>query len=212
VRIEEYRSATTGRVRGHATLRLAHPCCSTARCGPDGKSSRRTRLRLRGGSSPGDRRIPASDDPWANRPDIGARNAELLEVARFSSAHSVPSVRDTGASVQPGWYLAVVPASSGPVEFRRGLSDAKLIDSQGRLSAKAGELTRCPKLLTSIGLDEGPRGRDSQVGHGAESRRRIVRPARRRGSSALGRHAADHVEHIAVSGSRVERLADPAST
>jgi hypothetical protein len=40
------------------------------------------------------------------------------------------------------------------------LSEAKLIDSKGRILREAGELTVCPNVLTSISLDEGPRGRD----------------------------------------------------
>ena len=63
----------------------------------------------------------------------------------------------TGARVTG--YLASCQPSSGPVEFVV-LSDAKLIDSQGRLLREAGELTLCPNMLTSISLDEGPRGRD----------------------------------------------------
>ena len=56
-------------------------------------------------------------------------------------------------------YLASCQPSSGPVEFVV-LTDAKMIDSQGRLLREAGELTLCPNMLTSIALDEGPRGRD----------------------------------------------------
>jgi hypothetical protein len=40
------------------------------------------------------------------------------------------------------------------------LSEAKLIDSRGRVVREAGELVLCPNVLTSIALDEGPRGRD----------------------------------------------------
>jgi hypothetical protein len=42
------------------------------------------------------------------------------------------------------------------------LSDAKLIDSRGRVVRETGELTLCPNVMTSIALDEGPRGRDVQ--------------------------------------------------
>ena len=40
------------------------------------------------------------------------------------------------------------------------LSEAKLIDSRGRIVREQGEMTLCPNVLTSIALDEGPRGRD----------------------------------------------------
>ena len=72
-------------------------------------------------------------------------------------SHRVLLEYDTGAKVTG--YLASCQPSSGPVEFVV-LSDAKLIDSQGRLLREAGELTLCPNLLTMIALDEGPRGRD----------------------------------------------------
>ena len=40
------------------------------------------------------------------------------------------------------------------------LSDARLIDSKGRVLREAGELTVCPNILTSISLEEGPSGRE----------------------------------------------------
>ena len=64
---------------------------------------------------------------------------------------------DTGARVTG--YLASCQPSSGPVEFVV-LQEAKLIDSRGRVLRETGELTMCPNVLTSIALDEGPRGRD----------------------------------------------------
>jgi small nuclear ribonucleoprotein (snRNP)-like protein len=72
-------------------------------------------------------------------------------------SHRVAIEYDTGARVVG--YLASCQPSSGPVEFVV-LSDAKLIDSQGRMLREAGELMLCPNMLTSIALDEGPRGRD----------------------------------------------------
>jgi small nuclear ribonucleoprotein (snRNP)-like protein len=72
-------------------------------------------------------------------------------------SHRVSIEYDTGARVTG--YLASCQPASGPVEFVV-LSDAKLIDSQGRLLREAGELTLCPNMPTSISLDEGPRGRD----------------------------------------------------
>ena len=72
-------------------------------------------------------------------------------------SHRVALEYDTGARVTG--YLASCQPSSGPVEFIV-LSDAKLIDSHGRLLRETGELTMCPNMLTSIALDEGPRGRD----------------------------------------------------
>ncbi len=72
-------------------------------------------------------------------------------------SHRVAIEYDTGARVIG--YLASCQPSSGPVEFVV-LQDAKLIDSKGRILRESGELTLCPNLLTSIGLDEGPRGRE----------------------------------------------------
>ena len=80
----------------------------------------------------------------------------------YSNLHDLISHRvmieyDTGAKVSG--YLASCQPSSGPVEFVV-LSDAKLIDSRGRVLRETSELTLCPNILTSIALDEGPRGRD----------------------------------------------------
>ena len=72
-------------------------------------------------------------------------------------SHRVTIEYDTGARITG--YLASCQPSAGPVEFAI-LSEAKLIDSQGRLVREAGELAVCPNVLTSIALDEGPRGRD----------------------------------------------------
>jgi small nuclear ribonucleoprotein (snRNP)-like protein len=72
-------------------------------------------------------------------------------------SHRVSIEYDTGARVTG--YLASCQPSSGPVEFVV-LSDAKLIDSQCRVLRETGELTMCPNMLTSIAIDEGPRGRD----------------------------------------------------
>jgi hypothetical protein len=80
----------------------------------------------------------------------------------YSKIHDLMSHRvmieyDTGARVSG--YVASCQPSSGPVEFVV-LSDAKLFDSKGRIVREAAELTVCPNMLTSIALDEGPRGRD----------------------------------------------------
>jgi len=72
-------------------------------------------------------------------------------------SHRVTIEYDTGARITG--YLASCQPSSGPVEFAV-LSEAKLIDSKGRVLREAGELVVCPNVLTSISLDEGPRGRD----------------------------------------------------
>ena len=72
-------------------------------------------------------------------------------------SHRVMIEYDTGARVSG--YVASVQPTSGPVEFVV-LSDAKLVDSKGRVVREAKELTVCPNVLTSIALDEGPRGRD----------------------------------------------------
>ena len=72
-------------------------------------------------------------------------------------SHRVSIEYDTGARVTG--YLSSCQPSSGPVELVV-LSDAKLIDSQGRVLRETGELTMCPNMLTSIAIDEGPRGRD----------------------------------------------------
>ena len=72
-------------------------------------------------------------------------------------SHRVVIEYDTGARMSG--YVASCQPSSGPVEFVV-LSDAKLFDSKGRVVREAKELTVCPNVLTSIALDEGPRGRD----------------------------------------------------
>ena len=72
-------------------------------------------------------------------------------------SHRVTIEYDTGARVTG--YLASCQPTSGPVEFVV-LQEAKLIDSRGRVVRETGELTVCPNVLTSIALDEGPRGRD----------------------------------------------------
>lgn len=72
-------------------------------------------------------------------------------------SHRVTIEYDTGARITG--YLASCQPSSGPVEFAV-LSEVKLTDSRGRLVREAGELVICPNVLTSIALDEGPRGRD----------------------------------------------------
>ena len=72
-------------------------------------------------------------------------------------SHRVSIEYDTGARVTG--YLASCQPASGPVEFVV-LSDAKLIDSHGKIVREAPEIALCPNVLTSIALDEGPRGRD----------------------------------------------------
>ena len=72
-------------------------------------------------------------------------------------SHRVTIEYDTGARITG--YLASCQPSSGPVEFAV-LSDAKMIDSSGRVLRETGELTVCPNILTSIALEEGPSGRD----------------------------------------------------
>lgn len=72
-------------------------------------------------------------------------------------SHRVTMEYDTGARITG--YLASCQPSSGPVEYCV-LSEAKLIDSRGRVVRELPELVLCPNVLTSIALDEGPRGRD----------------------------------------------------
>jgi hypothetical protein len=72
-------------------------------------------------------------------------------------SHRVMIEYDTGAKITG--YLASCQPSSGPVEFVV-LAEAKLIDSRGRLVREALEIVVCPNVLTSIALDEGPRGRE----------------------------------------------------
>jgi hypothetical protein len=72
-------------------------------------------------------------------------------------SHRVTIEYDTGARVTG--YLASCQPSSGPVEFVV-LSEAKMIDSRGRVVRELTEMTLCPNVLTSIAMDEGPRGRD----------------------------------------------------
>ena len=80
----------------------------------------------------------------------------------YSKLHDLVSHRvnleyDTGARVTG--YLASCQPPSGAVQFVV-LSDAKLIDSSGRIVREAKELVMCPNILTGISQDEGPRGRD----------------------------------------------------
>jgi hypothetical protein len=72
-------------------------------------------------------------------------------------SHRVNIEYDTGARVTG--YLASCQPAQGPVQFIV-LSDAKLIDAQGRVVREAKELAMSPNLLTSFSLAEGPRGRD----------------------------------------------------
>lgn len=72
-------------------------------------------------------------------------------------SHRVSFEYDTGARVTG--YLESCQPSSGPVEFVV-LSEAKLVDSSGRVVKETGQLTLCPNVLTSLATDEGPRGRD----------------------------------------------------
>jgi hypothetical protein len=76
-------------------------------------------------------------------------------------SHRVTIEYDTGARVTG--YLASCQPSSGPVEFVV-ISEAKLIDSRGRILREVGELTMCPNVVTSISLAEGPSGRDLRAG------------------------------------------------
>ncbi len=72
-------------------------------------------------------------------------------------SHRVTIEYDTGARVTG--YLASCQPSSGPVEFVV-LSEAKLVDSRGRVLRELPELTMCPNMVTSIAINEGPSGRD----------------------------------------------------
>jgi hypothetical protein len=76
-------------------------------------------------------------------------------------SHRLTIEYDTGARVTG--YLASCQPASGPVEFIV-LSDAKLIDSRGRVVRETGELTMCPNVVTSIAMNEGPSGRDLKAG------------------------------------------------
>jgi hypothetical protein len=76
-------------------------------------------------------------------------------------SHRVTIEYDTGARVTG--YLASCQPASGPVEFVV-ISDAKLIDSRGRVVRETAELTMCPNIVTSIALAEGPAGRDLKAG------------------------------------------------
>jgi small nuclear ribonucleoprotein (snRNP)-like protein len=72
-------------------------------------------------------------------------------------SHRVTIEYDTGAKITG--YLASCQPASGPVEFVV-LSEAKLIGSGGKVFRELGDTTICPNVVTSIALDEGPRGRD----------------------------------------------------
>jgi small nuclear ribonucleoprotein (snRNP)-like protein len=72
-------------------------------------------------------------------------------------SHRITIEYDTGARIT-GYLAACLPAS-GAVEFCV-LSDVAMTDSRGRVVREVGELAICPNIVTSIALDEGPRGRD----------------------------------------------------
>lgn len=72
-------------------------------------------------------------------------------------SHRITIEYDTGAKITG--YLASCQPSSGSVEFVV-LSEAKLVDSKGRVVREAGEIVVCPNVVTSIALAEGPSGRD----------------------------------------------------
>lgn len=72
-------------------------------------------------------------------------------------SHRVTIEYDTGARITG--YLGACQPANGPVEFIT-LSEAKMMTSDGRVMRELGELTFCPNVVTSIALDEGPRGRD----------------------------------------------------
>ena len=76
-------------------------------------------------------------------------------------SHRVTIEYDTGARVTG--YLASCQPASGPVEFVV-MSEAKLIDSRGRVVREVGELTMCPNVVTAIAIAEGPSGRDLKAG------------------------------------------------
>ena len=82
-------------------------------------------------------------------------------VATNGSFHgrSIATISLTG---QPKYREGFGPLF-GPVEFIV-LSDAKLIDSRGRVVRETGELTLCPNIVTSIAMNEGPSGRDLKAG------------------------------------------------
>ena len=101
-------------------------------------------------------------------------------------SHRVTIEYDTGARVTG--YLASCQPSAGPVEFVT-LSDAKMIDSRGRLLRDFSELTLCPNVLTSIALDEGP----------------LVAPGRREGGGMIQEciHVPDQVARAWTNGKRL---------
>jgi len=76
-------------------------------------------------------------------------------------SHRITIEYDTGARITG--YLASCQPPSGAVEFVV-ISEAKLIDSKGRVVRETGELTMCPNIVTSIALAEGPSGRDLKAG------------------------------------------------
>ena len=73
-------------------------------------------------------------------------------------SHRIAIEYDTGARVTG--YLASCQPKEGQVQFVV-LSEAKLVDSSGRVVREAKELTMCPNVTISIALDEGPRGRET---------------------------------------------------
>jgi hypothetical protein len=72
-------------------------------------------------------------------------------------SHRVNIEYDTGARII-GTVASCQP-SPGPVQFIV-LSDVKLIDAAGRVVREVKEMALSPNVMTSITIDEGPRGRD----------------------------------------------------
>ena len=91
--------------------------------------------------------------------DRGIRRGAMPDYAKLHDliSHRVTVEYDTGARITG--YLASCQPASGPVEFVV-LSEAKLIDSSGRVLRETKELTMCPNVLTSFSIADGPRGRD----------------------------------------------------
>ena len=78
-----------------------------------------------------------------------------LLVALTQDPEKLQTVEDLGLRIAPGFKITLFADHTLANDIY-----AMTLDSKGRVVREAKELTVCPNVLTSIALDEGPRGRD----------------------------------------------------
>jgi small nuclear ribonucleoprotein (snRNP)-like protein len=155
-------AASARRRRGNAQAASPAVAAAMRRVRPRGATTRgghRERCRATPGrpaTAPPGRRFAA---PAWRRMRLWYTFAAMPDYSKLHDliSHRVSIEYDTGARVTG--YLQSCQPAAGPVEFVV-LSDAKLVDSHGRVVRETGEITLCPNVLTGFSMDEGPRGRD----------------------------------------------------